>query len=305
LRGLVDGRGWAFFLIAPLTLLATPYGLGAVHYYRATLLNSQFSRMVTEWKPVTSVPILAVPLFALITLTAVVVLRLLWRAHSRAAARDGVGVSTEPAPVPLQPSLFDIVTLLVFAVGAVMAVRNVTWFGLALLVLLPTLLTQLRAGRSAPLRRARVNRVLASAAVLLAAIVALAVLERPAAWFTSTYPSKAIPTLRRLITRDPRAKILADVRYADWLIWEDPRLFSGRVAYDTSFELLSTPQLEAISDLAAETRNARSTVDRYQIWMLYPSNHTMNHVLLRRPRVELTTRSRKVIIATHAFSART
>lgn len=299
LRGLADVRAWMFVVLAPLTLLATPYGFGMVHYYRATLLNSQFSRMVTEWKPVTSVPILAAPLIILIVVTAAAVARLILRERSR--RRDGLGSTAgeEQSRGRQRPTLFETLTLLVLAAGAVMAVRNVTWFGLSLVVLLPTLLTQLRHGRSAPLRRSRVNRLLASAIVLLAALVTFVVLARPAAWFTRTYPSKAIPTLRRMLVRDPHAKILADVRYADWLIWEQPRLFSGRVAYDTSFELLSTSQLEAIADLAANTRNARGTVDRYGIWMLYPTNHAMNRVLLHRPRVRVVSRSHKVIIATH------
>lgn len=298
LHGLADIRAWVFVVVPPLTLLATPYGLGVIHYYRATLLNSQFSRMVTEWKPVTSVPILAAPLFILIVLTGVAVARLLFSGRSRRRQIGSSVGSARPSAAP-RPALFDVLTLILLAVGAVMAVRNVTWFGLALVVLLPMLLTQLRHGASAPLRRARVNRLLAVATVLLAAIVVCAVLARPSAWFTSTYPRKAIPTLRRLLVRDPHAKILADVRYADWLIWEDPRLFSGRVAYDTSFELLTMPQLEAISDLAANTRNARGTVDRYQIWMLYPTNHAINRTLLHRPHVRVVSRSHKVIIATH------
>ena len=73
-----------------------------------------------------------------------------------------------------------------------------------------------------PLRRARVNRRLAQAMLLLAAVVGGAVLTRPTSWVTSTYPTKAIPTLRSLIARDPGARILADVRFADWLIWKNP-----------------------------------------------------------------------------------
>jgi hypothetical protein len=304
LRGLADRRGWAFLLISPLTLLASPYGLGMVHYYSVTLLNPQFSRMVTEWKPITSVPALAAPLFVLILLTFGAVLRVLLRAKPARAETGETGLGVVRASVPVHPQLFDVLTLAALALGAVMAVRNVTWFGLALVVLLPTLLTQLRRGKPAPLRRARVNMILASATAVLAAVVALAVLARPTAWFSKTYPSRAIPTLRTLLARDPNAKILADVHYADWLIWEDPQTFSGRVAYDTSFELLSTPQLEAISDLSADTANARNTVDRYQIWMLYPGNHTTNRALLHRHGVRVITRTHRVIIATHAFPAR-
>ena len=39
--------------------------------------------------------------------------------------------------------------------------------------------------------------------------------------------------------------MFADVRYADWLIWEQPSL-AGRVAYDIRFELLSRRQLTEI-----------------------------------------------------------
>lgn len=282
LAGLADARALAFIVLSPLTLLATPYGFGMIHYYKVTLLNSQFSRMVTEWKPVISVLGLAVPLFVLIGLIALVIVRQLRRSRAGTARL---------------PQLFDVLTLVVLAIGAVMAVRNVTWFGLALVVLLPAAITQSRDGKPALLRRARLNMILASATAVLAVIMSLAVLARPTRWFTSTYSTTAIPTLRKLIRHDPGAKILADVRYADWLIWEDPKLFSGRVAYDTSFELLTSGQLTAIADLAATTDNARHTVDAYPIWMLYPGNHSINRTLLHRPGVRVISRSHKVIIA--------
>lgn len=287
-RGVFDARAWAFIVISPLTLLATPYGAGMVHYYRATLLNPEFSRMVTEWKPATSVPVLAIPLFVLIALTAVAVVRLMVQAK-RGSAR--------------WPQVFDVLTLSALAVGAVMAVRNLTWFGLALVVLLPAILTQANGGKPAPLRRSRMNLTLAITSLVLAGLTTFVILGRPTAWFTSTYPTKAIPTLRALIAREPRAKILADVRYADWLIWEDPRLFSGRVAYDTSFELLNTSQLSAIADLAADTPSARRILDDFRIWMLYPPNRSLNRNLLRRPRVHLVSRSKKAIIAIHVGGA--
>ncbi|MDA8068347.1 MAG: hypothetical protein M0T77_07010 [Actinomycetota bacterium] len=287
LAALRDARAWAFVLISPLTLLATPYGMGMVHYYRVTLLNPQFSRLVTEWKPITTVPILAVPLFVMIAGAILAVLVTVVRARSSAAAA---------------PPLYDVLVLLILAAGAVIAVRNVTWFGLALVILLPHVVTQMRAGRAAPLRRSRRNFLAAGATLVLCGLVTLVVLMRPSGWFTSTYPRRAITTLSTLIAQDPHAKILADVRYADWLIWERPALFSGRVAYDTSFELLSKRQLEAIGDLAANTRNARTTVASYPIWMLYPGNRAVNRKLLRRPGARLISKSRKVIIATYHMS---
>jgi hypothetical protein len=289
IRGLADARALAFIVLSPLTLLATPYGTGMVHYYRATLFNPEFSRMVTEWKPVMSVPVLAVPLFIVMALTAAAIVRVLFKARAGLTSR---------------PELFSVLTLLALAIGAVTAVRNVTWFGLALVVLLPQVLTQLKGGAPAPLRRARTNRLMAAAMVALAVLMTGAILGRPSSWFTTTYPTKAIPTLRTLIARDPHARVLADVRYADWLIWEDPQLFSGRVAYDTSFELLNPTQLGAIADIAARTSSARSLVDGAQIWILYPGNHSINRTLLHRPRVHVVSRTHKVIIAINGSSAR-
>lgn len=308
IRGLSDARAWVFIVISPLTLLVTPYGLGMIHYYSVTLLNPRFSRMVTEWKPVTSIPILAVPVFLAIAWAAVTVVRALWRARADGRVLDQDADSTTPNPpttiLRRSPPLFDVLTLAVLAAGAVMAVRNITWFGLALVVLLPSVLTMLKGGRPAPLRRARINQLLALATVALSVLTAVVVLTRPTGWFTSTYPSRSIATLRSQIARTPHATILADVRYADWLIWEDPRLFSGRVAYDTSLELLSADQLEAISDLAADTANAHRVLASYPIWMLDPANKAADRALLRRPGVHVLTRNHKVIIAVHGARAR-
>ena len=65
-RGLAHRRGLAFLIGGPLCLLITPYGLSIIDYYRATLFNPEFSKLVTEWQPVTAYMILAVPLLLLI-----------------------------------------------------------------------------------------------------------------------------------------------------------------------------------------------------------------------------------------------
>ena len=106
------------------------------------------------------------------------------------------------------------------------------------------------------------------------------------------------------MARDPQAKILADVRYADWLIWEAPQSFSGRVAYDTSFELLTPTQLSAIADLAARTTVARRLTDEFGIWMLYPQNRSVNRTLLHRPGVRVVERTKKALIALNGGGAR-
>lgn len=282
--GLAAARAWAFILLSPLTLLATPYGLRMIHYYRVTLLNSQFGRLVTEWKPLTSIAILAVPLFLLIGVAACIQLRALLRARGHA----GAGLP-----------LFDVIVLSVLAVGAIMAVRNITWYGLALVILLSPAVTRMKRAGAAPLRRARVNQLLAAVMVALTTLTVVVILGRPSAWFTRTYPSGTVAALRAQIARDPQARIFADVHYADWLIWEDPRLFAGRVAYDTSLELLSPAQLNAIADPAAKRADgSRGLLAPYRIWLLFPGNRTLNRELLGRDGLHVVSRSRRIIIAT-------
>jgi hypothetical protein len=287
--GLRDPRAWAFIVISPLTLLATPYGTAIIHYYRATLANPQFSRIVTEWKPVTSVPVLAIPLFALIVGTLYTFVRAFLRARAGQVKH---------------PPLFDALVLVALAAGAIDAVRNITWFGLAVMILLPAAITKRRGDRPSPLRRARVNRMLAIAMSAIATLVAVVILTRPDSWFTSTYPSKAVPTLKSLIARDPNVKIFADVRYSDWLVWKDPHLFSGRVAYDTSLELLTPHQLSQISDPVAGPKGRGGLLAPYGVWVLYPSNKQSNRELLKRPGVHVVMRTKKVLIVTHPVAAR-
>ncbi len=289
IRGLADGRGLAFVVLSPLTLLATPYGTEIIHYYRVTLTNPEFSRLVTEWKPATSIPFLAALLFILIAVTALALVRVAMK------ARIGQARATP---------LFDVLALLVLAIGAVTAVRNITWFGMGVMILLPASWTQMRGGKAAPLRRARLNSIFAIAMIAITAVTVVIVLDRPSTWFTSTYPAKAIPVLQRLIKRDPKVKIFADVRYADWLVWEDPQLFSGRVAYDTSLELLTRSQLAAISAPAVIPKHGASALKPYGIWMLYPINHSTNRSLLKRPGVRAIVRNKKVIIATQPVRGR-
>jgi hypothetical protein len=272
-----SARALAFIVLTPLTLFATPYGTGIVHYYRVTLANPEFGRLVSEWKPVTSTMLLAVPLFILIAVTAYVVLRR-WR----------------------RTPLFDLLVLAMLAAAAIDAVRNITWFGLAVVVLVPSAITRLKGGHPAPLRKARINRVFAITMIALTALSAAVILTRPTSWFTSTYPTKAIPTLDRLLARDPGAKIFADVHYADWLIWEQPQRFSGRVAYDTSLELLTSSQLRAIGALDLPGHRPTPALLRpYAIWVLDPVNKAGDRALLSGRGVRVVLRTKRVLIATY------
>jgi hypothetical protein len=196
--------------------------------------------------------------------------------------------------------VFDLLVLVALAAGAVDAVRNITWFGLAVMMLLPTAISKLKGDRPAPLRRARTNRLLAIVLAALSLLTTVVILSRPQSWFTSTYPTLALPTLERSIAKDPEVKIFADVRYADWLIWEDPHLFSGRVAYDTSLELLTDSQLQSIATVSNPGGKSIPAVLRpYGIWLLNPSNKAGDRRLLARPGVRVILKSKRVLIVAH------
>lgn len=278
-KGLLNRRGLIFMIGSPVCLLMTPYGLSIISYYRVTLFNSHFAKLVSEWQPVTAYTILAIPLLLVIFGT-------IW----------ALGRSGRRTPV------FDQLVLAALALGAVDAVRNITWFGLALVILVPTVVTGIVAPKPAAPRRQRVNLTLAVGATALTVIVAAATVARPASWFESTYPKRALSVVSNLVKLQPGAKIFADVRFADWLVWHNPGL-AGHVAYDTSFENLSVRQLQMLSESAsAPLPWDHNLLGPYSVLVLSPTNKAANRVILWKGQGDVVLRSKRVIIATKAPS---
>jgi len=214
---------------APLCLLATPYGTGMLDYYGSTLLNRSFGLFVTEWRPVTSSAIVAVPFFALAGVA-------LW-SFGRHAGRT---------------TLWERGALLLLAVAAIDAIRNVVWFALASLIV--TGLSVDHAARARRTRPARTRPRLNAAIALLAIVPLLAVsgttIARRDRSFERSYPRGALAAVRLATSRDRALRVLADDRYADWLLWHDPAL-RGRMALDVRFELLSEKQLRDFAKLTS------------------------------------------------------
>lgn len=203
-------------------LLITPYGTSMVGYYGSTLFNSGLRRFVTEWMPVTVDPVLGVCCLLLSALVG----WSLW--NSRA-----------------QPVWWERLVLLVLFAGAVLAVRNLVWFGLASLVLVPRLLGPPTARARAAPPRPRFNRlILAAACVVLIAGVAVTA-ARPEPALVPAYPNAGLAVVRTELQQKPALRVFADDVYADWLMWHIPRLV-GRVAYNASLELLTREQLDTI-----------------------------------------------------------
>lgn len=198
--------------LAPACLLASPYGLDLVGYYRQLLLNPMLHWFIDEWGA--SEPSQKTALFYLLAFATV------WL-----VARHGSRLT-----------LFERSALLVTCLGGVTAIRSVVWFALTALVILPTLAdSALSAPRPSRLPMLRLGTAGAALAAVLVATAAAA--ARSDSWYLREWPNRAAPAIEAA-TRDSSTLVLSDDRYADWILWEHPELV-GRVAYDVRFELFS------------------------------------------------------------------
>jgi hypothetical protein len=220
--------GLSLLLLAPVTLFVSPYGLSLAGYYHHTLLNPAFA-MVNEWQPPAFNPLTA-PFFVLAIGTAWV----LGRARSSLTG-------------------YERLALLLTLLAAFTAMRNLGWFALTAMVLVPGALEEalpkkdVRAGRSSEV----FNVAFASVSVATLLSLLTLTLFRPAEWFTATYPMAGADVVARAAAANPSAAIFADVKYGDWLLFVHPSL-AGRVAYDARFELLPTRRISQIYNLNVE-----------------------------------------------------
>ncbi len=260
-------------LLSPICLLVNPYGLGMIHYYGETVFNPAFGKVISEWQPITASLPLAIPFFAL----AFVAVWLMGRSGRRMPA-------------------FDQLALIVLAAAAVFAVRNVVWFGLGATILIPRTLTSLYPTAGFAERRRTINLSLVgiSAVVLVGATIAIAV--KPSAWFERFYDSRALTTVSAIARQDPGAKIYADNRYADWLLWHEPQL-TDRIAYDIRFELLTTRQLQALTEATQiPAPHERNLLSQYRILLLQKGGETPR--VLNRRGTDLVLHGHGLVVAT-------
>jgi hypothetical protein len=220
---------------APLCLLATPYGLSILSYYRAMFLGGTVAHVASEWQPILSSALLAVPFFLLAAIAA-------WSVARRRS----------------QTTLWEQLALLALAAGSAEVIRNLLFFGLMALMVLPVALdppTRPRAesGQRAMRGRGAVNVLLCAFALATVVLTGAWALVRPAWALESHYQRLPILTIVERVTgADPSLRVLTDDRFADWLLWRDPGL-SGRIANDTRWELLTAPQVSGLQALFTAT----------------------------------------------------
>jgi len=240
-------RAWArpLALVAGATgaVLITPYGLGIAGYYRSTLLGGSLRHAVTEWRPITSAPVEAAALGAILAIAVSI-----WALGRR----------------PLRIPLWERLSLLALALAAASVQRNALFFGLFALLAVPAWLglgspagadpADRRRGlvNSAPpadRRRTRVNGALVGLALVAAVAGAMATLSRsPASIELHSQRPGVLAAVQRAVRANPSLRIFGEVHFDDWLLWRDPGL-RRRIAFDASFELLTPGQLHQVQNL--------------------------------------------------------
>lgn len=252
-------------IVAPvLCVLVTPYGLSVISYYRSTLLNPSFHNNVTEWSSVIDYAKLAPVFFALAGLA-------IWSFCRR----------------PEATSHWERICLLLVGAGAILAVRNLSWFALLALIVVSRSLPVPRRlpwdDRLAGARR-RLAFVLTGTAVSLACAFGIGLATASEARLTgSRFPVDAVGLLRAEAA-DPHLRVLAGTEYADWVLWQAPA-FAHRLAYDISYELITPAQLADIADFESRTGADWSSLARgYGLLVLQDgSGHTFRTFFGRQP----------------------
>ncbi len=218
------GTGLALAALAPATLFVSPYAASLAGYYHHTLFNPAFSSMLNEWQPPRPGALTA-PFFCL-------AIAVVWLAgRSRLAL-----------------TRYERLAIFLTVAAALTATRNMGWFAFTALMLVPAAVEEAHPDRAETKPGlSRLNAAMAAATVGGLAVLLLVTVARPASWFTKLYPPEAAAAVAAAAAADPQARIYADVRYADWLLYEHPQL-AGRIAFDARFELLSSRRIAQIYD---------------------------------------------------------
>ncbi len=190
---------------------ASPYAINLPRYYWTMLVDPPFAGINVEWQP--SWPgFLTIGFYLLATVTGVVVLR----------ARNSF-------------TRFEIVLLVLTFASAVVALRNIVWFAVAVVAVVPR-----RVAPGDPLYGRGVRTLAATCVAVMLATITYAATRHDADRSGSLTPSAAAAVAAAV--EHTHGIVFADDLHADWILWHVPSA-RGRVAYDGRLEILSRAQL--------------------------------------------------------------
>lgn len=239
-RGRSGLRSVALIAVAPLCVLATPYGpIATARYYHLLLVDPPFAGRVTEWRwaaPATNTMFF----YAL----AVIALVVVWLGRRRLTA-------------------FDLAVLVLTFVGGVSAIRGIVWFALACMVLVPVAIGHKLESKNRGEPRRGLNIAIATGLTVAFLAVAGSLFLRSEAWFEEYWPRDAVEAVRAEVGPDDH--VFAPDRFSDWMLFRLPEL-RGRISYDVRFELYDREFFDELQEYAGEsTPDWKTFADGYRI----------------------------------------
>lgn len=270
----------ALLCIGPLAcLFASPYALALPSYYAEILGNPGFRQFITEWKPTT--PSTQTAPFYVLAFATVWVL-----------GRRGDRLTR-----------FEKLLVLVTLLMALQTIRNVVWFALLALMLIPTPLDAVVKPNTAAMRFSFLNRALVLISIAAATAAVAGVAAKPSSWFARSYPGGALAAVDRATAQDPGVRVFANEQYGDWLLLSRPQL-RGRLAFDIRFELLSKKQLQTLVNARRRVEGWRQTLAPFGLFVLKKGTDSrLAAALLREPGARLSYRGSDAIVISRPVRA--
>jgi len=269
------GRSWlrsiALVVLPPLALLVTPYGpIDTISYYHLLLVDPPFAGRVTEWRWASP----AVNTMFFYVLVAIAI-PLVIRGRKRLA-------------------LFDVAVLALTVIGAVTAIRGITWFALACMVFLPVAIGRRLESRKPGEPRRRFNVALTAALVGTLAVVASSSFLRPTSWYETYWPREAVEAVRDEL--EPGDNVFLPDRFSDWMLFKIPEL-RGRVAYDVRFEVYDREFFDRLQVYAGETGDDwKSFADGYRIVLVDETRRSHTADFLNEPGARAVYRDDEITV---------
>ena len=255
------GRTWlrsvGLIALAPLAILATPYGpVTTARYYHLLLVDPPFAGQVTEWQW----PAPASNTAAFYVLMALAIPIVVWGRK--------------------RLTVFDLAVLGLTLLGALTAIRGIPWFAFACMVFVPVAIGRGLESRKPGEPRRGLNLGISVGLAAANVVAAGALFLRSDAFFEDYWPNEPADAIAAELR--PGDRVFVPDRFSDWLLWKIPEL-RGRIAYDVRFEVYDRDFFERLGDYNWEQGDWKSFADGYRIVVVDETNRSHTADFLEEP----------------------
>jgi hypothetical protein len=270
-RGRSALRSLALVLLAPLAVLATPYGpVTAARYYHLMLVDPPFAGQVTEWRW----PAPASNTVAFYVLVVMAIPLVVW--GRRRLTR------------------FDIAVLVVTLAGALTAIRGIPWLAFACMVFVPVAIGRSLESRHPAQPRRGLNVAISLGLTTAVVVAAGSLFLRSDWWFEAYWHEAPVAAVRDELR--PGDRVFAPDRFSDWLLWNIPEL-RGRMGYDVRFELYDRAFFDRLAHYNSEAGPRwKSFADGYRIVLVDETIRSHTKEFLAEPGARAVYRGKEITV---------